>query len=49
MQDQLTTALSFHQSGQAVAAAYLYKSILAQEADNADALHLLGVLAAPSS
>jgi tetratricopeptide (TPR) repeat protein len=44
MQDLLTTAIELHQSGQLGPAAQLYQKILIQEQDNADALHLLGVL-----
>jgi tetratricopeptide (TPR) repeat protein len=44
MNDLLTTAIEFHRSGQLGPAAQLYQKILIQEQDNADALHLLGVL-----
>jgi tetratricopeptide (TPR) repeat protein len=44
MNDLLTTAIELHQSGQLGPAAQLYQKILAQEEDNAAALHLLGVL-----
>jgi tetratricopeptide (TPR) repeat protein len=44
MYQDLTSALQMHQAGQLNAAAAVYRSILAREADNADALHLLGVL-----
>jgi tetratricopeptide (TPR) repeat protein len=44
MQDVLTTALARHEAGQLADAAQLYKGILAQERENAEALHLLGVL-----
>jgi tetratricopeptide (TPR) repeat protein len=40
----LTTAITMHQSGQLEPAAQLYRKVLAQEQENADALHLLGVL-----
>jgi tetratricopeptide (TPR) repeat protein len=41
---QMTNALQMHQAGQLNAAAQVYRCILAREADNADALHLLGVV-----
>jgi tetratricopeptide (TPR) repeat protein len=44
MQDILTAAIEMHQSGQLAPAAQLYQKVLAQEQENADALHLLGVL-----
>jgi tetratricopeptide (TPR) repeat protein len=44
MCQQLTSALQMHQAGHLNAAAQVYRSILAREAENADALHLLGVL-----
>jgi tetratricopeptide (TPR) repeat protein len=45
LQDQLSTALRHHQSGQLEQAARIYQSILDQQPDHADALHLLGVVA----
>jgi tetratricopeptide (TPR) repeat protein len=44
MQDVLTTAIELHQGGRLTQAAALYQKILAQEKDNAVAMHLLGVL-----
>jgi tetratricopeptide (TPR) repeat protein len=44
MQDLLTTAIEMHQAGQFDRAAQLYQQILAFEPENADALHMLGVL-----
>src|SRR5579864_1103310 len=44
MQDELTTAIEMHRSGQLGPAAQLYQKFLADEAEHADALHLLGVL-----
>jgi tetratricopeptide (TPR) repeat protein len=44
MQDVLTSAIAMHQAGQLGPAAQLYQKILLQEHENADALHLLGVL-----
>jgi Flp pilus assembly protein TadD len=44
MQDALTAAIDMHQTGQLGPAAQLYQKVLAQEQENADALHLLGVL-----
>jgi tetratricopeptide (TPR) repeat protein len=44
MQDVLTSAIELHQAGQLGSAAQLYHTILVREAENADALHLLGVL-----
>jgi len=44
MQELLANALSMHQNGQLPAAAQLYEQVLTQEKENADALHLLGVL-----
>ena len=44
MQDVLTTAIEMHQAGRLAQAATLYQKILAQEKDNAVAMHLLGVL-----
>ena len=42
--ESLTAALQMHQAGQLQAAAQLYQQLLAREPDNADALHLFGVL-----
>src|SRR5262249_675875 len=44
MQDLLATAIEMHQAGQLGPAAQLYQKVLAKEATNAAALHLLGVL-----
>ena len=44
MQDQLTAAMELHQTGQLGPAARLYEQVLAKEQENADALHLLGVV-----
>ena len=44
MQDVLTTAIEMHQGGRLGEAATLYQKVLAQEKENAVALHLLGVL-----
>ena len=44
MQDVLRAAISLHQSGDLVQAKALYQKILASEPENAEALHLLGVL-----
>lgn len=44
MQDLLTTAIELHQAGQFDPAAQLYQQILACNPENADALHMLGVL-----
>jgi tetratricopeptide (TPR) repeat protein len=44
MQDVLMTAIEMHQSGQLGAASQLYERVLASERENAEALHLLGVL-----
>ena len=44
MPDVLTTAIEMHQTGQFHTAARLYQQVLANEEQNADALHLLGVL-----
>jgi tetratricopeptide (TPR) repeat protein len=40
----LTSALEMHQAGKLSFAGHLYEKVLAQEQENADALHLLGVL-----
>src|SRR5262245_47085575 len=45
MQNDLLTALAFHQQGQLERAASIYESLLARDPHQADALHLLGVLA----
>lgn len=44
MQDILTTAIEMHQAGKLASAERLYREVLNQERDSADALHLLGVL-----
>jgi tetratricopeptide (TPR) repeat protein len=44
MQDVLKAAISLHQSGDLVQASALYQKILASEPENAEAMHLLGVL-----
>ena len=44
MEDALSTAISMHRSGQLGPASQLYQKILAREQENAEALHLLGVL-----
>jgi tetratricopeptide (TPR) repeat protein len=44
MQDLLTRAMALHQTGQMGPAAELYEKILIQDRENADSLHLLGVL-----
>ncbi len=44
MSDLLTTAFEMHQAGQIGQAAQLYQQIVEHEEENADALHLLGVL-----
>jgi predicted O-linked N-acetylglucosamine transferase (SPINDLY family) len=45
----LKTALSLHQKGRLVEAASLYRQILSQNPQNADALHLLGVIKAQTN
>lgn len=45
----LQQAIALHQRGQLAEAAILYRDILAQNPENADALHLLGVLEAQRS
>lgn len=40
----LATAIELHRAGNLLAALPLYQTVLAQDQDNADALHLLGVL-----
>ncbi len=42
--DTLTTAIELHRSGQLAGAERVYRASLAHEPENADALHLLGVL-----
>ena len=44
MQDTLSAAVELHQTGQLSAAASLYQKVLTGDPENADALHLLGVL-----
>ena len=44
MQEVLSNAITMHQAGQLGPASQLYHKVLAAEPDNADALHLLGVL-----
>jgi tetratricopeptide (TPR) repeat protein len=44
MQQDIAGALEMHEAGQLNSAAQVYRSILAREPDNFDALHLLGVL-----
>ena len=44
MQDVLTAAIEMHRSGQLGPASELYRQLLAREPENAEALHLLGVL-----
>src|SRR5271167_2851619 len=44
MQDVLQSAIAMHQAGQLGPAAQLYEKVLRQEQENAEALHLLGVL-----
>jgi tetratricopeptide (TPR) repeat protein len=44
MPDVLTAAVELHEAGQLAAAARLYHQVLAQKRENAEALHLLGVL-----
>jgi tetratricopeptide (TPR) repeat protein len=44
MRDVLVTAVEMHQAGQWARAAQLYLRVLQAEQENADALHLLGVL-----
>jgi tetratricopeptide (TPR) repeat protein len=44
MPDVLTAAVALHESGRLGAAARLYRQVLARERQNAEALHLLGVL-----
>jgi protein O-GlcNAc transferase len=42
---QLDAAVAHHQAGRLIEAEILYRQILAQEPDHADAMHLLGVVA----
>lgn len=44
MKDALKAAVTAHQAGKLAQAAQLYERVLAQDAENAEALHLLGVL-----
>ena len=44
MDNDLATALDYHRAGLLDAAQRMYQSLLARRLDNADALHLLGVL-----
>lgn len=44
MQATLAAAMEMHQAGKLDQAAQLYQEVLGQEQDNADALHLLGVI-----
>ena len=44
MQEVLSNAMAMHKAGQLGPAAQLYQKVLAAEPDNAEALHLLGVL-----
>ena len=44
MQDVLRDAISSHQAGDLARAGSLYQNVLASEPDNAEAMHLLGVL-----
>jgi tetratricopeptide (TPR) repeat protein len=44
MRDVLAAAIEMHRSGQLGPASQLYQRVLAHEAENAEALHLLGVL-----
>lgn len=43
--DQLTQAIEWHQSGRLPEAETVYRDVLAADPNNADALHMLGVLA----
>jgi predicted O-linked N-acetylglucosamine transferase (SPINDLY family) len=45
IQQQLESGLSHHQAGRLAEAEALYRRVLAQQADNSDALHLLGIMA----
>jgi tetratricopeptide (TPR) repeat protein len=44
LQDTLNAAIELHRAGQLASAARLYQKVLSQDKDNAEALHLLGVL-----
>ncbi len=44
MQDLMATAIRMHQSGQLGPAAQIYQRLLAMDRNNAEALHMLGVL-----
>jgi len=44
MQDIWASAIALHQAGELGSAAQLYQQVLAREQENADALHLMGVL-----
>jgi len=44
MQDNLTAALEMHRNGELGPAAQLCEKVIAEEQENADAIHLLGVL-----
>ena len=44
MNTHLTTALEFHQAGRYADAARCYHGLLSREPENADALHLFGVM-----
>ena len=44
MQDTLTAAIELHRNGELGPASQLCEKILAQEQENADAIHLLGVM-----
>jgi tetratricopeptide (TPR) repeat protein len=44
MKDVLRAAMTAHQAGQLAQAAQLYQNVLAQEQENAEALHMLGVV-----
>jgi predicted O-linked N-acetylglucosamine transferase (SPINDLY family) len=46
LQQQLESGVSHHQAGRLAEAESIYRQILAQQPDHAEALHLLGVLAA---
>src|SRR5208337_377003 len=46
LQQQLEFALTHHRAGRLPEAERIYRQILAQQPNHADALHLLGVLAA---
>jgi len=46
VQEQIESALSHHQAGRLSEAERIYRQVLAQQPDHADALHLLGVLVA---